>query len=207
MIVKKILTDLNKLSTVSPGDCVSKALRTMEENNLMSIPVCEGSVFFGAVYKNDIYKKCLNESGNYEKVLEEVLVSEVVITDIPMLNSHDPIEKAIEFLEKRSLSFLPVKDDQGRFKGIVTHKAIFHEFTEVLGLNKGKRLSVFIYDIHGQISKLSKIITESGGDIISFVVLDPKVPIGVKEVVLRVNTDNFEELSRNVVNSGFNINL
>lgn len=178
----------------------------MKENNLMSIPVCDGSVFLGAVYKNDIYEKCLNESANYNKVLEEVLVSEVVIKDILMLNTHDPIEKAIEFLEKRSLSFLPVQDSTGRFKGIVTHKSIFHQFTEILGLNKGKRLSVFIYDLHGQISKLSKIITESGGDIISFVVLDPKVPIGVKEVVLRVSTDNFEELSKNVLNAGFNIN-
>ena len=90
-------------------------------------------------------------------------------------------------------------------KGIVTHHAIFHQFTELFGLNKGRRLAVIAYDIQGQISKLSKIITENKGDIISFVVIDPKSLTEVKEIVVRLETDNYEDIVAKVKAAGFKV--
>jgi len=74
-----------------------------------------------------------------------------------------------------------------------------------LGLNKGKRLSVIAYDIKGQISKLSKLISEVGGDIISFAVIDPKVKTDVKEIVVRVKADNFDAVVEKVKEAGFRL--
>jgi len=90
-------------------------------------------------------------------------------------------------------------------QGIVTHHGIFHQFTELFGLNKGKRLAVIAYDIPGQISKLSKIITENKGQIISFVVVDPKSITEVKEIVIRLSTDNIDEILEKVKEAGFKI--
>ena len=65
--------------------------------------------------------------------------------------------------------------------------------------------SVIAYDIPGQISKLSRIITENKGQIISFVVVDPKSVTEVKEIVIRLSTDNMDEILKKVKEAGFKI--
>ncbi len=41
-------------------------------------------------------------------------------------------------LERMRISFVAVVDEFDNFKGILTHKAVFREFNNAFGLNKGK---------------------------------------------------------------------
>lgn len=103
------------------------------------------------------------------------------------------------------ISFVAVVDDFNNFQGILTHHAVFEQFTNIFGLNKGERLAVMALDIPGQISKLSKIITEKHADIISFVVVDPKSATDVREIVVRIVTDKLEEIKAKVKQAGFKV--
>ena len=205
MFVNNLMLMKEKLITVTPKVTIGKALEIMDENNFLSIPVVEDTKFYGSISKEKIYtyyyEKCIDK----KCLLSDFLVGNVMRTDVPTIDPMEQVEEAAHFLETRSVSFVAVVDSYGDFKGIVTHHAIFHQFTELFGLDKGKRLAVIAYDIQGQVSKLTKIIAENKGNMISFVVVDPKSLTEVKEIVVRLSTDNFEGIVAKVKAAGFKV--
>jgi acetoin utilization protein AcuB len=205
MFVKNLILPKEKLITITPGDTIKRALELIDENNFLSIPVVEGDKFYGSISKERIYTFYFEKSVDKKCLLSDFKVENVMRTDVPTIHPLEQIEKAAHFLEVKNVAFVSVIDEYGLFKGIVTHQAIFHEFTELFGLNKGRRLAVIAYDIPGQVSKLSRIISDNGGDIISFVIVDPKSITDVKEIVLRIRTENFQEILEKVKDAGFKI--
>lgn len=205
MFVKTLMLPRERLVTITPNDTIKRALEVIEENNFLSIPVAEGDKFYGAISKDRIYAFYYEKSVEKQYLLSDFKVENVMRTDVPEIHPLEQTEKAAHFLEVKNVAFVAVIDEYNTFKGIVTHHAIFHEFTELFGLNKGRRLAIIAYDIPGQISKLSRIISDNGGDIISFVVVDPRSVTDVKEVVVRVRTENFPEILEKVKDAGFKI--
>lgn len=205
MFVKNLMLSREKLVTISPNETIKRALELIEENNFLSIPVAEGEKFYGSISKDRIYAFYFEKSVEKEYLLSDFKVENVMRADVPTIHPLEQMEKAAHFLEVKNVSFVAVVDEYNSFKGIITHHAIFHEFTELFGLNKGRRLAVIAYDIPGQVSKLSRIISENGGDIISFVVVDPRSVTDVKEIVIRVRTENFQEILEKVKEAGFKI--
>lgn len=205
MFVKNLMLPREKLVTISPKDTINKALELIKENNFLSIPVCEKDKFYGSIAKDRIYAFYFEKGLDKEDFLSDFTVENVMRIDVSTIHPLEQMEKAAHFLEVKNVPFVAVVDEYNSFKGIITHHAIFHEFTELFGLNKGRRLAIIAYDIPGQVSKLSRIISESGGDIISFVVVDPKSVTDVKEIVIRVRTENFQEILDKVKDAGFKI--
>jgi acetoin utilization protein AcuB len=205
MFVNNVILPREKLVTVSPKQTVKRALELIEKNNFLSIPVAEDEKFYGTISKERIYTFYFEKSLDKKSLLEEFLVENVMRTDIPTIEPLANVEEAAHYLEVKNTSFVAVIDSYGAFKGIVTHHAVFHEFTELFGLNKGNRISVIAYDVPGQISKLSKLITENDGNIISFVVVDPKTMTEVKEIVVRLRTDNYDLMVKKIKEAGFQV--
>lgn len=205
MFVKNLMLPKEKLITISPKETIKRALELIDENNFLSIPVAEDDKFYGSISKDRIYAFYFEKSVEKEYLLSDFKVENVMRTDVPTIHPLEQMEKAAHFLEVKNVAFVAVVDEYNAFKGIITHHAIFHEFTELFGLNKGRRLAVIAYDIPGQLSKIARIISENGGDIISFVVVDPKSVTDVKEIVVRVRTENFQEILEKVKEAGFKI--
>lgn len=206
MYVNNLMVSKENLITVSREDTADLALALINENNFLSIPVIEENKFYGAISKESIFAhfyKMFNEK-NMQISLKDFKVKDVMLTDFPTVSTSNLIENAADLLYKNNVPFLAVEENND-FKGIITHKAIFKEFTEIFGFNKGKRIAVIAYDIPGQISKLTKIITENKGDIISCVVSDPKSLMAVKEIVIRLEADNYELIQEKIANNGFKI--
>lgn len=205
MFVNNLMLSKDKLITVSPKDTVKRALELIEEHKFLSIPVADEEKFYGAISKERIYTFYFEKNLDKKSLLEEFLVENIMREDVPKIGPMEQIEEAAYFLATKNTAFVAVVDNSNIFHGIITHNAVFKQFTELFGLNRGKRISVIAYDIPGQISKLSKMITENNAKIISFVVVDPKSLTDVKEIVVRINTDNYEDLITKVKSSGFKI--
>jgi acetoin utilization protein AcuB len=171
MFVKNLMLPVEKLITITPNETIKKALEVIEENNFLSIPVAEGDKFYGSISKDRIYAFYYEKCVDKQCLLSDFKVENVMRTDVPSIHPLEQMEKAAHFLEIKNIAFVAVVDDYGVFKGILTHHGVFQQFTQLFGLNKGERLAVIAFDIPGQISRLSKIITENNGDIISFVVV------------------------------------
>lgn len=206
MIVRSIMLAKNKLITIMPQDTVKAALELIEKNNLLSIPVVLDNKFYGSISKDRIYAYYYEKCPDKECLLEDFKVENVMRTDVPTIEPQENIEQAVQFLEMRNISFVAVVNEYGNFEGIITHHAIFHEFTGIFGINKGERLAVIAFDIPGQIAKLSKIIYENNGNVISCVVVDPESVTDVREIVIRVKADNFKQIVEKIKAAGFNVN-
>jgi acetoin utilization protein AcuB len=205
MIVRSIMLSKDKLITVLPEDTIKTALEVIEKNNLLSVPVVVGKKFYGSISKDRIYEYYYEKCPDKTCLLDDFKVENVMRTDVPAIEPQENIEKAVHFLEIKNISFVAVVNIYGEFEGIITHHAIFHEFTEVFGVNKGRRLAVIAFDIPGQVAKLTKIIYENNGNVISCVVVDPESVTDVREIVLRVKTDNYDLIVQKVKDAGFNV--
>lgn len=205
VLVKNIMLPKEKLITVTPKASIGTALEFINKNNFLSIPVVEGDKFFGSISKDKIYAFYFEKCQDKECFLNDFDVEDVMRTDIPSIEVFEEIEKAVHILEVKNIAFVAVVDDKGIFQGILTHHAVFEQFTQLFGLNKGNRLAVMAHDVPGQISKLSKVLSENNADIISFVVVDPESVLSVKEIVIRMKTENFNLVKEKVIDAGFKI--
>lgn len=205
MLVKALMVPKENLDTVRPEDSIRIALDKMNEKNFLSIPVLDGNTFKGVVSKERIFEDYFRVGGDRDSYLDNSKVRDYTRTDIPHLTSQDNIEDAAFTLEINGIPFVAINNIVGEFEGIVTHNIIFKTFSEILGLDKGKKLSIITYDIPGQIAKIADIIKKHEGDIISLVVMDPKVKTDVREITIRVRAENFENIVTAVKDAGFRV--
>lgn len=206
MLVRALMLNKENLVTVSSDESLKTALIKIEEHNFLSIPVVDGKSFLGSISKEQIFEEFFK--GNYtdkDSFLDNTRVKSIYRNIIPRVSPNDLVERASRVLETFGIPFVAVVNEHSEFEGIVTHYAIFHTFGEIFGINEGHRIAVTAYDIPGQLAKITDIITRAGGDIISFTIVDPKVRLGVKEMVIRVRVLDFEHLLEKIKDAGFKL--
>ena len=204
MLVKALMLPREQLVIAGSDESLESALKKIEDNNFLSIPVADGKVFIGSISKQKIFEEYFKGSYNdKQSYLEDTKIKDIFGGIIPRIDPNDPIERASRVLENFGIPFVAVVNEKDNFEGIITHYAIFHAFGEVFGINEGRRISVIVDDIPGQLAKLTDIITKAGGDIISIAVIDPKVKLGLKEIVVRVRIINFNDLIEKIEDAGF----
>lgn len=205
MLVRALTLPREELITANLDESVASALKKIEERNFLSIPVVEGKNFLGFISKERIFEEYFQIGGNREEYLKGTKVRKILRTDIPTISPQDEVEKAANTLENYGVPFLAVINDSNEFEGIVTHYAIFREFADIMGIDRGSKITVIIYDIPGQVAKLADVVTKNGGDIISFVVIDPKTKTEVKEIVVRIRSERFTDIVNAVKAAGFRV--
>ncbi len=205
VLVKALMLQKEELITATPEDSLKVALNKINERNFLSIPVIDGKRFAGVISREKIFEEYFEIGGNREDYLNNSKIKKIIRIDIPSVRPQDEIEKAAQLLVNYGVPFVAVINEVNEFEGIVTHFTIFKEFVSILGMDRGKRLSVIAYDIPGQIAKLTEIIARHGGDILSFVVLDPKIKTEVKEIVVRIKANNYIEIVESVSKAGFRV--
>lgn len=204
MLVKAIMLTSDRLNVANSKSTLQEALEIMEVNNFLSIPVVDGGRFKGIIEKQIIYKYYFDGEVSKEELFN-TKVDELLRKDIPIVSEEEEIEKAVALLEEMNISFVAVVDDLNKFKGILTHRAVFKEFINALGFSKGEKITVRSHDVPGQLSKLAKIVSEHNGDIMSFVVLDTKSVTQVKEIVMRISNGDVGTIKRKLKDAGFKI--
>jgi IMP dehydrogenase len=100
--------------TMGPNQRIGEALRVMNQNNISGVPITEGKRLVGILTHRDLrFEKNLNLK------IEEVMTKQVITAKEGIT-----LEKAKEILQKNRIEKLPVVDDQGNLKGLITIKDI-----------------------------------------------------------------------------------
>ncbi len=205
MYVKNHVLSKNKLVMLQVEDSISEALDKITKGDFLSLPVLDGEKFVGILMKETIFRRYFEEGfTDKEKYLKETKVKDLCKTDVKTINENVFIENASYLLNEFRTPFLPVLDDRGNFKGILTHSSIFNAFSEIFGLNKGTRIVINVYDIPGQIAKLTETIRKADANIANFAVMDAKV-MDVYKVVVRVDITDVGELIEKIEKAGFKV--
>lgn len=205
MYVKNHMLTKDKLVMLQIDESISSALDKIIKGDFLSLPVLDGENFVGILMKETIFRYYFEQGyTDKEKYLNETKVRDLCKTDVKTINENVFIENASYLLNEFRTPFLPVLDDEGNFKGILTHSSIFNAFSEIFGFNKGTRILINVYDIPGQIAKLTETIRKANVNIANFAVMDAKV-MDVYQVIVRVDTTDVDELIEKIEKAGFKV--
>lgn len=205
MYVKNHVLSKDKLVMLQVEDNISNALDKIIKGDFLSLPVLDGDKFVGILMKETIFRHYFEEGNtDKEKYLRETKVKDLCKTDVKTINENVFIENASYLLNEIRTPFLPVLNNKGNFIGILTHSSIFNAFSGILGFNEGTRITINVYDIPGQIAKLTETIRKANVNIANFAIMDAKV-MDVYKVVIRVNTANVDELIEKIEKAGFKV--
>ncbi len=100
--------------TMNPAQKIGEALQVMNQHNISGVPITEGKNLVGILTHRDLrFEKNLNLK------IEQVMTKEVITVKAGI-----SLEKAKEILHKKRIEKLPVVDDRGNLKGLITIKDI-----------------------------------------------------------------------------------
>ena len=205
MYVRNHMIRASMLTVVTPEDNVRVALEKINSGDFLSIPVVKDNQIYGILMKEAIYRYYFqNGYSSKEDFLENCLVEELCNKEFETIKSYDRVDKASHLLNSARTPFLAAVDRDGRFEGILTHSSIFNAFSEVFGFDSGERIVVHMFDIPGQLARLTDLLRKEKINIVNLTVLDAKV-MGVVRVILRLDIDNPEYIMEKIQNAGFKI--
>ena len=104
-IIKDLLRSKNrKLITVSSTASIYDALKIMAESNIGCLIVLEGDSYAGIFTERDYARKIVLEG----RSSDTTTVNEIMISDIPKLNSNDTIELCSKIMTEKTVRYLPI---------------------------------------------------------------------------------------------------
>jgi len=109
------------LITILPTDNLAKARELMHDNSIHHLPVCVGKELVGLVTLTNVLAATdsILRDPDSRMHAKEILVKDMMVTDIATVDENASLRQAALFLEKHRIGCLPVVTD-GNLHGIVT---------------------------------------------------------------------------------------
>ena len=121
-IKKKQKRKSKNLATISLEKTVYKALQIMAEKNIGSVIVMDGEQYLGILSERNYARQIVL----LDKSSKEVLVKEIMRTDLPKLSESDKIEKCMEIMSQLNVRYLPVTENE-KLLGLISIKDVLDE--------------------------------------------------------------------------------
>lgn len=109
------------LITITPQENLAAARSLMHDNKIHHLPVVDGDELVGLVTLTNVLAATdsfLREEENRIHA-NEIIVSDMMVTDVATVDEHATLRQAALFLEKHRIGCLPVMSD-GKLIGIIT---------------------------------------------------------------------------------------
>lgn len=203
MRVKAIMTPFSKLTCISVDNTVDEAMKIIDEQGLLSLPVVNGKEFIGVLSKQYMFEEYFREfTGTREEFLAKK-VQEFMRTKIDTISENTRIEEAAAEFITSKVRFIPITNDHNVLLGIVTQQAVFKEYQKIFG-NKHNSMAIYTYDNKGVLGKICELIAKEGGDICNVMVIPTQV-MDLTEIFLRVEAPDFEKVVRTLERKGYDV--
>ena len=159
--------------TIPPEMNVSDAVALFKKERIRRAPVIKGGKLLGIVSEKDLLNASPSPATtlsiwemNY--LLSKLTVAEVMTKDVITVTEDTPIEEAARIMADNKIGGLPVVKG-ARVVGIITETNLFKMFLELMGAReRGVRVTALIEDKPGMLAKVTKAITDAGGNFIAF---------------------------------------
>lgn len=109
------------LITILPTDNLARARELMHDNSIHHLPVCVDKELVGLVTLTNVLAATdsILRDPNSRMHAKEILVEDMMVTDIATVDENASLRQAALFLEKHRIGCLPVVTD-GNLHGIIT---------------------------------------------------------------------------------------
>ncbi len=166
MFVSRSMT--RKVICVGPDAGIFEAQELMAENKIRHIPITEpDSRLIGIVTDRDIrsalpykfFKKPPTEAE--KKNFSQLKIKDIMTRDPITISPTYTIQDALLMIQDANVGALPVVDEEGILKGIISVRDLLRAFINVLGIGEpGSLLCVLVEEKVGQLKKIVDAITE-----------------------------------------------
>lgn len=208
-VSERMATDL---ITIGSDSTIAEAKDEMSKNSIRHLPVIDDEgLLIGIVTDRDMrdaMPSTLLKKKDYLETLAKILkyqVSDIMTKDPLTIYGYFTIQDALLVIQKKKVGALPVIDDQGYLKGLLSTRDLLSAFVNVMGINEpGSLLCILARDIPGQMKKIIDIIAEENISLGS--VLTAKSWDGEKRAIFPyLFTNNVLNVKRKLLNIGFEL--
>ncbi len=156
------------LITTGPDTKLSLAREIMRKHKIRHLPVVdEEGLLIGIVSDRDMRSampSSLLSREDYEKTLAKVMEHSVreIMTENPLtISVYYTIQDTLLVMRQKRVGALPVIDEQGYLKGILSTRDLLSSFVNVMGIGEpGTLLCILAKEQQGQLKKIIDIVTE-----------------------------------------------
>ncbi len=147
--------------TVRGDTQVIEAMQRLREGGYRRLPVVDGDRLVGIVTDRDLKEATPSSATTlsvYElnHLLARMRVREIASAPVVTVTIGDEIELAALRMEEHRVSGLPVVDDGGTLRGILTITDVLRAFVAILGLREGgRRVTVDVPDEPGILARVA----------------------------------------------------
>jgi len=194
--------------TISPDATIAEALELMRHKGIRKLPVVKGGELVGIVTEREMLEVSPSKATtlsvfevNY--LLGKTKVSQAMTKDLITISADALLEEAALLMRDNDISTLPVLDGE-KLCGIITETDIFNAFIELMGFGDiGARIAVVVQDSPGILADIAQVIKEFGVNITHIAVY--RGESGYSDVVIRVNTQNTDDMVKALENHGYKV--
>ncbi len=152
---------------------IHDALALFKKERIRRAPVLKDGKLIGIISDKDLLNASPSQATslsvwemNY--MLSKITVKEVMTRQVLTVQADTPIEEAARIMADNKIGGVPVMKAD-KVVGMITETDLFKIFLELMGARtKGIRVTAIAEDHPGQLAKITKAITEAGGNFISF---------------------------------------
>jgi acetoin utilization protein AcuB len=164
-VSQRMATDL---ITVGPETKLSEARLLMQEKSIRHLPVIDGKgKLLGIVTDRDMrdaLPSTLLSKADYEQTFEKVMhhpVSEIMTENPLTISVYYTLQDTLLVMGKKKVGALPVIDEDGYLKGIMSTRDLLSAFVNVMGIEEpGTLLCILVREQPGELKKIVDIATE-----------------------------------------------
>jgi acetoin utilization protein AcuB len=168
MFVSRSMT--RRVVTVGPHTSVFEAQELMSQHRVRHLPVVEEEdKLIGIVSDRDIRSAlpfhCFKDGISAEErgKLEGLKVKDIMTRKVFTISPGFTIQDALLMIQNSKVGALPVVDEEGRLKGILSVRDLLRAFINVLGIGQpGTLLCILVEEKVGQLKRIVDAITEMG---------------------------------------------
>ena len=193
MKVKVIMIPKSKTKCIQADDTIAEALKLIDENGLLSLPVVEGKKVFGILSKRYVYEQYFKEEQVDRQEFLSRSVRSFIRTKLMTVRENTRIVEAAELFIGSKAPFIPVLDEKEELAGIVTYQAIFKEYQKISGPGKYHTVIVMAHDFKGKLAEMADIIAKNDGNIKNVHQRDTDL-FGVQEATFKIECPKLERI-------------
>ena len=158
-------------------DSINLAFKAMKDGHFHRVPIVEGTKLVGLITESTLSDYTPSKATTLSvfemnSIIQRTTCGDVMVKDVVTIDQNALLEEAADKMNVNNVACLPVVDDKNNVIGIITQKAIFGAFVELMGYySKGSRIVVEVRkDEVGILKNIAGIISEAGINITHMIV-------------------------------------
>lgn len=173
--------------TLSLQDTIQKGLKALRQSKQMNLVVLDGKKYVGNVTER-LLLQCEHPDGKISQLQSDLAQYS--------LETEEDVFASLPWFEASGFHMLPVTDESGKFMGYLESSVVAN-----LLLNNGfnsENGGIMYIPFHSQrdsFSLIARLIEENNGLITrSLMIQNPKDPMGLPELIIQVQTEQFSAI-------------